>query len=70
MLDMTCRKWRELLQSADDVVPIDKRLAVSVPDDDIFSLIEFGVGTLWNRVTVDQIGWDIRRTGSTHWFGR
>lgn len=65
MLDITCRMKREMLQSADDVVPIEARLAVAVPEDDIYSLIDFGVGGYWNRVTVDRVGWDICRHDKT-----
>lgn len=61
MLDLTCRKHRELSQTADDVVPIDIRLSVSIPSDDIVSLIESLRKTPYFRPTPDQIGWDICR---------
>ncbi|MDI3564950.1 primase-helicase family protein [Bradyrhizobium sp. Arg816] len=61
---LSCREQREREYSADDLIPTEMRLRVSLPDDDVYSLIEFlAAEAFWRRVSVDQIGWDIRRVG-------
>ena len=55
------RTRRKLQLTPDDVLPLDDRLSIVLPADDLYAIVEYACGVVGD---LDAIGWDLRRLGS------